>query len=54
MGGRSVPQWLLNVLGVSAYGLALVVVLVVLKTIASWVLGSFGASDAQDEALDTI
>ncbi len=54
MMGVPVPQWLLNGLSVSANGLAVVVVLVALKTIASWVLGSFGASDAQGEAPDTI
>jgi len=52
--GVPVPQWLLNGLSVSANGLAVVVVLVVLKTIALWVLGSFGASDAEDEALGTM
>ncbi len=52
--GVPVPQWLLNGIGVFAYGLALVVMFVVLKTIGSWVLGSLGASEAEDEALDTM
>ncbi len=52
--GVPVPQWLLNALGISAYGLTVVVVLVVLKAIASWILGSFGASEAEDEALNTM
>ena len=52
--GVPVPQWLLNGFGVFAYGLAIVVMLVVLKTIGSLVLGSFGASEAEDEELDTI